>query len=377
VCIFVNSEFEVTRTSDLIMGPTMKAVRFHGQNDLRYEDIPVPNVERGQVKIKPAWVGICGTDLHEYLGGPNLCPTTPHPITKETVPLTFGHEFSGVVDDVGEGVTEYKKGDRVVVQPIIYDNTCGACKAGQINCCYKNGFVGLSGWGGGLAEYIVLDQSFLYHLPNNVPLEIGALIEPLAVAWHAVNMSGFKKGDSVLILGAGPIGLAVIQSLKARGADKIIISEVAARRKEFAKGFGAHYILDPTKDDIVAKCRELCEDQGVHLVFDAAGVQAGLDQAVEAVRARGTIVNIAVWEKACTIHPNKLVFKERKYMGIATYVNGDFQEVMDAISEGRMKPEKMITKKIKLDEVEKEGFSALINDKANQVKILVEVGGGN
>jgi threonine dehydrogenase-like Zn-dependent dehydrogenase len=189
-------------------------------------------------------------------------------------------------------------------------------------------------------------------------------------------MSEFKKGQSVLILGGGPIGLAVIQSLKARGADKIIVSEIAGQRKVFAKDFGADYVLDPTKDDIVERCRELCEDQGVHIVFDTAGVQAGLDQAIEAVRARGTIVNIAVWEKPCTIHPNKLVFKERKYLGIATYVNGDFQEVMDAISEGRMRPDKMITKKIKLDQVESEGFNSLINDKANQVKILVEVGGG-
>ena len=189
-------------------------------------------------------------------------------------------------------------------------------------------------------------------------------------------MSEFVKGQSVLILGGGPIGLAVVQALKARGADKIIVSEMAAARKDFAKEFGANYVLDPTKDDIVAKCREICEDQGVHIVFDAAGVQAGLDQAVEAVRARGTIVNIAVWEKPCTIHPNKLVFKERKYLGIATYVNGDFQEVTDAISEGRMHPDKMITKKIKLDQVESEGFASLIHDKANQVKILVEVGGG-
>ncbi|QDS73804.1 hypothetical protein FKW77_005945 [Venturia effusa] len=358
------------------MGETMQAVRFHGKGDLRYEQIPIPTVGKGQVKIRPSWVGICGTDLHEYLGGPNLCPTTPHPITQEKVPLTFGHEFSGIVDSVGEDVTKYKKGDRVVIQPIIYDNTCGACQAGQINCCYKGGFVGLSGFGGGLADFIVLDQTYLYHLPYNVPLEIGALIEPLAVAWHAVNMSNFEPGQSVLILGGGPIGLAVLQTLLARGASKIIVSEMAAARKQFARDFGATHVLDPTKDDIVASCRSLCEDQGVHIVFDAAGVQAGLDQAVDAVRARGTIVNIAVWEKPCTIHPNKLVFKERKYLGIATYVDGDFQEVMDAISEGRMKPGKMITKKIQLDRVEEEGFAALIEDKANQVKILVEVGGG-
>lgn len=161
-----------------------------------------------------------------------------------------------------------------------------------------------------------------------------ALVEPLAVGWHAVNISPYKPGDSVLILGGGPIGLAVIQALKARGAEKIIVSEVAPKRRDFAKQFGAHYVLDPTKDDIVAKVRELCDGQGANVAFDAAGVQAGLNQAVMAIRARGTLVNIAVWEKAATLHPNDLVFKERSYMGVATYVKGDFQDVIDAIASG-------------------------------------------
>ncbi|PSN68952.1 sorbitol dehydrogenase [Corynespora cassiicola Philippines] len=355
----------------------MKAVRFHGKNDLRYEEIPVPKVGKGQVKLRPAWVGICGSDLHEYLGGPNLCPTTPHPITKETVPLTFGHEFSGVIEEVGEEVTDYKIGDRVVVQPIIYDGTCGPCLEGLHNCCWSNGFVGLSGWGGGLAEHIVVPTSTLYHLPDNVPLEIGALIEPLAVGWHAVKISPYQKGHAVLILGGGPIGISVILALKARGADKIIVSEVSARRQEYAKKFGADYVVNPLKEDVVKRCRELCDGQGVHEVFDCAGVQAGLDTAVHAVRARGTIVNIAIWEKACSIVPNDLTFKERKYMGVATYQVGDFQEVIDAISSGSMRPHEMITGKIELTEVEEKGFKALINDKDNQVKILVKVGGGN
>ncbi|PNS20824.1 hypothetical protein CAC42_2755 [Sphaceloma murrayae] len=281
------------------------------------------------------------------MGGPSLCPTTPHPITGEQVPLTFGHEFSGIVEEVGQGVSKFKPGDRVCVQPIIYDGTCGACQEGFINCCYSNGFVGLS-----------------------------AMVEPLAVGWHAVNISPWKPGMSALVLGGGPIGLSVIQALRARGDGQIIVSELSAKRKDFAKQFGADVIVDPTKEDVVKRCRELCDGQGVHVVYDCAGVQAGLDTAVEAVRARGAVVNIAIWEKPCTITPNQFCFKERSYLGVATYQAGDFQAVLDAISSGRMKPEAMITKKIKLDEVVEEGFSALIKDKENQVKILVAAGKG-
>lgn len=138
-------------------------------------------------------------------------------------------------------------------------------------------------------------------------------MEPLSVGWHAVDVSPFKEGDTVLILGGGPIGLAVIHALKARGADKIIVSEVAPRRKEFATQFGAHYVLDPTKDDVVARVKEICGGVGVNVAFDAAGVQAGLDTAILAIRARGTLVNIAIWEKTATLIPNQLVFRRHAH----------------------------------------------------------------
>jgi threonine dehydrogenase-like Zn-dependent dehydrogenase len=162
-----------------------------------------------------------------------------------------------------------------------------------------------------------------------------ALIEPLAVAWHAVRISPFRAGDSVLVLGGGPIGLAVIQILKALGAKTIIVSEIAERRRQFALKFGAHAVLDPSKNDIIAKCRELTGGGGVHIAFDAAGVQAGLDTAIHAVRARGTIVNIAIWSDQATIQPNLFVLKERSFIGAATYQKNDFQEVIDAISSGK------------------------------------------
>lgn len=282
-----------------------------------------------------------------------------------------------MIEEIGDGVSnKFKVGQRVCVQPIIYDGSCGACQDGLINCCYSNGFVGLSGWGGGLSEHLVVPEYAVVPIPDNVGLDVAALVEPLAVGWHAVNASPYKPGDSVLILGGGPIGLSVIQALRARGCEKIIVSEVSSMRKQFAKDFGAHYVLDPTKDDIVARCRELADGQGVHVTFDAAGVQAGLDQAILALRARGTHVNIAIWEKRCNIFPNDLVFREKRYLGVATYVKGDFEEVIKALSDGRLdNAKKMITKRIGLDEVVEEGFKALVKDKDNQVKILVRASG--
>ncbi|KAI4720166.1 GroES-like protein [Aureobasidium sp. EXF-10727] len=356
---------------------TMKALRIHGKEDLRLEEIQSPQCGDGQIMIRPAWCGICGTDLHEYMGGPSLCPTTPHPITNETVPLTIGHEFSGIIEELGQGVSDkYTRGQRVVVQPIIYCGECGSCKDGIPNCCDKNGFVGLSGWGGGLAEHIVVPEYCVVPVPDNVSLEVAALVEPLAVAWHAVNMSpvkDFKKGQFALILGGGPIGLSVIQALRAHGDGTIIVSEVSTKRKAFAEDFGADFILDSMKDDIPERCKEICGGvRGVDCVFDAAGVQAGLDSAVLAMRARGTLVNIAIWEKDARIIPNQFVFREKTYKGVATYVLGDFDEVLQAISSGRMKPEKMITKKVELKDVIEEGFLTLLKDKDNHVKVLIK-----
>ena len=154
------------------------------------------------------------------------------------------------------------------------------------------------------------------------------------MGWHAVNTSPLAQGDSVLVLGGGPIGLAVVQALKAKGASNVIVSEVAERRRHFAKHFGADYVLDPTKDDIVSSVREICGGKGADVAFDCAGVQAGLDQAVLSIRARGTLVNVAVWEKSATITPNQFVFRERRYMGVATFVKGDFRDVIDAIASG-------------------------------------------
>ena len=170
--------------------------------------------------------------------------------------------------------------------------------------------------------------------------------------------------------------MAVIQALRARNCKQIIVSELSSMRKQYAKDFGAHHVIDPSKENIVDRCRELCDGQGADIAFDCAGVQVGMDQAVEAIRARGTLVNIAIWEKRATFWPNHFNFRERHYVGVATYQAGDFEEVINAIADGRLDMcKKMITKRIEMNEVLDEGFMTLINDKDNQVKILVKGSG--
>lgn len=297
---------------------TMNAVRFYGQRDIRLDKVPLPPpVQPGWVRVSPKFCGICGTDLHEYLGGANLIPTPghPHPLTGETLPLTIGHEFSGVVEEVGEGVTHVKPGDKVCIQPTLWCNGCRSCKRDLVNCCDSNGFLGLSGWGGGMSESTNAPAAAVKPLPDNISLEVGALIEPLAVGWHSVSISPYKEGDSALVLGGGPIGLSAIQALVSKGCKNIIVCEVAKRRREFATQFGAHHVIDPTVTDVVAEVEKLTGGLGADVGFDCAGVQIAVDSALKALKARGTLVNVAVWEKRASLNMNDMVFRERAYMG--------------------------------------------------------------
>lgn len=227
-----------------------------------------------------------------------------------------------------------------------------------------------------MCEYTIAPERSVKRLPDNIPLEIGALVEPLAVGWHAVDISPYKVGDSVLVLGGGPIGLAVVQALVGKKCQNIIVSEISSKRRQFADDFGAHHVIDPTACDMVEEVERLTAGEGADLCFDAAGVQPALDAAFKAIKARGTVVNIAVWPKRATLDMNDVVFRERAYMGVATYAPGDFEAVIKALSAGSMDPKGMITKVIAMDEVVEEGFKALIEDKDSQVKILVDVGQG-
>lgn len=303
---------------DMPVAATMKALRFHARQDLRIDTIAVPAIGPGQVRLVPKFCGICGSDLHEYLDGPIMMPAADcaHPISKESLPLTMGHEFSGVVEEVGEGVRDIHPGDRVCVLPLMFDGDCDACVRGIVNCCDKRGVVGVSGWGGGLSESVVLPASCIKKLPDSISLEVGALVEPLAVGWHAVDASPLAPGDTALVLGAGPIGLAVVQALLGRGCARIIVSEVSTKRRAFAREFGAHDVVNPAEEDLAARVLEITGGKGADIAYDAAGVAVAVGQALDSLRVRATLVNIAVWGRELPVPMNKISFREIRYTGV-------------------------------------------------------------
>ncbi|KAJ5116624.1 alcohol dehydrogenase [Penicillium angulare] len=350
----------------------MLAVRFHGKGDIRVDKVEEPKCKKGEIKMKPAFVGICGSDLHEYTSGPVLVPKSNHPITGESSPVTMGHEFSGTIEEVGEGVNHLRPGQRAVVRPTIFDKECAACTQGSQHCCKNIGFIGLSGYGGGMAEHIVAPAGHYYPLPDSIALEHASLIEPLAVAWHAVDRSPFKANDNTLVLGAGPIGIGTVQVLSLRGAKNIIVVELLPNRKELAKQYGATHVLDPREVDIPTAVRGLTDQNGVELVFDTAGVEVALNGVIEATRVQGTIVNIAVWEARPAIDVNDLMYREINYMGATLYDENSFQQVINALHYGQLKPHGMISTKLKLQDAVDKGFKQLLEARDSYCKILVD-----
>ena len=346
----------------------MKAAVIYGTKDVRIEDVPEPKVSKGKVKIKVAWCGICGSDLHAYHHGFGLA-LEEHPLSKKKVPLILGHEFAGVVTEVGEGVTHVSVGDKVAVEPNLYCGECIYCRRGDYNLCKLSnaGFLGLSD-DGGFAEYVVADAKHFYKLPDNMSLEEGALVEPTAVAYHAVKRSGLKLGDTVAIFGAGPIGQLVLLCANAAGAAKTIVVDVSKERLAKAKELGATVVINPAEENAEEKIFSLAPD-GVDVAFEAAGAQPTFTTALSVLKKKGTLLVVAGFSKDVTMNTNPLLFNETNIRFTLAYAN-EFPTVIDLISQGKLDVTKVITKKIKLDNLVKDGIELLSVDKS-QSKILV------
>ncbi|MFC0267811.1 2,3-butanediol dehydrogenase [Kushneria aurantia] len=347
----------------------MQAARWYAARDIRVETVEVPTLhDPHQVRVRVAACGICGSDLHEYAAGPIFIPVAqPHPISGEKAPIIMGHEFAGEVVEVGEAVTRVKVGDRVAIEPILSPYKDGAYVMERYNLSPQLGFHGLSGGGGGFAEFTVVGEHMVHRLPEGLSYEQGALVEPAAVGLHAVRKSSLKAGDNAVVFGAGPIGLMVIESLKAAGASHIYAVEVSAARKQRAADLGAE-VLDPTEGDVVEKITALTEG-GADFAFEVTGLPAVLNQAIDCTHPGGETVIVSIWEKEASIPPNHLVIQERTLKGIIAYRH-IYPAVLALMQQGYFRVEDLVTERIALEDVVEKGFEALLADKS-QVKIMV------
>ncbi|MFJ3030824.1 2,3-butanediol dehydrogenase [Rothia terrae] len=353
----------------------MKAARYYDNHDIRIEDIPEPTPANGEVLIKVAWCGICGTDLHEYLDGPIFCPThnTPHPISGETAPVTLGHEFSGVIEALGEGITDLEVGDHVVVEPyIINEDVNVGPDSNDYHLSDNMNFIGLAGRGGGLSEKVAVKRRWVHKISKKIPLDQAAVIEPLTVGYHAVDRAGeLPEGSIALVGGAGPIGLLTGAVLRAKGIT-VVISELSElRRKKALEAGSADYAFSPAETNVVEEVRKLSKDgRGADAAFECTSVQVVLDTLIDAVRPTGKIVIVSIWGKPATIDMHKIVMKEIDLRGTIAYVN-NHPDTIKLVESGKLDLAPFITGKIQLEDLIDKGFDTLINHNETAVKILV------
>ncbi|CAF0982302.1 unnamed protein product [Adineta ricciae] len=346
---------------------SMKAARYYDRNDIRVEEMSVPLVGKKQVKIEVKYAGICVADVHEYLHGPIFIPMKqPYLPNGHHGVTTMGREFSGVVVELGDDVkrTDIQIGDRVVVEPLVR-NQDKSSVAEPIGC------IGLS-CNGAFAKYVVVDDYMVHKIPDAITFEQGALVEPAAVAVHAVKCSNLQPEETCVIFGAGPIGLLCLQSALAFGVTRIIIVDIVDKRLEKARELGATLVINGKDTNICQQIKDYTNGAGTHVYFDAAGTESTFATGISCLRRGGRAILIAVFPKPLTFDAMDIVTREISIRGISDYQNA-FGEAIQLINNKNMDVERIVSKKIKLDDIVKDGFDTLSSD-LSHIKILIDIG---
>lgn len=381
----------------------MRALAFFGKGDVRFtSSLEEPHIHTpDELIIDIAWCGICGTDLKEYTEGPLFFPEDGcvHEISGNGLPQAMGHEMTGIVSKVGPGCTKFKVGDHVVVEPTgtckdryRWPNSpnadkpiCEACKKGMSNICKYLGLCGAGVESGGFAERVQMNEVHCHKVPEHMPLDVAALIQPIAVCWHAVKVSHYKKGASALIIGGGPIGLGTILALQGFGCTDIVLSEPAKIRREFAEKMGAR-VFDPVSkplEEAIEYLRSIAPGgDGYDFTFDCSGQEVTLKTAIECCTFRGTAVNVAVWNhrKAVDFYPMDITMQEKRYTGSMCYTAEDFEDVIEAFANKCIDVETashMITSKVTIEDGVNGAIMRLLNDKEHVIKVLLTPNNNN
>ncbi len=338
----------------------MRAVRWHGRRDVRLDDLPAPPSPRAhEVLVQVEWCGICGTDLEEYLHGPLLVPTTPHPLTGFHAPLVLGHEVSARVVEAGS-TAALQPGRLVALDGYYFCGTCPGCLRHQVQLCERWGHIGLSA-PGGLAELMTVPARMALPATAEVASDALALAEPFSVAVRALRRGCVQGGERVGVVGGGTIGLAVSQVAGALGAE-VTLAEPEPARRALAGQLGAEAVADV----------ELL-GSGYDAVFDCSGVAAAAAAALLALRQGGRLVAVGIPLGTAELDLRRIVLDELSVLGSIGHVwDEDFADAVRLICEGVVDPAPLISHRISLGEAVSTGFDLLAGRAGSDVrKILV------
>ncbi len=354
----------------------MKALRFHAAGNVQLDDIPAPAVPGPhEVVVAVRQCGICGTDVHEYLEGPIFVAATPHPLTGASAPLVLGHEFSAVVTQAGAEVDRVKPGDRVAILPHLHKPGDYFVRRGLGHISDTTAIVGLSSTYGGMGEFAVLPQANVVRLPDDVSDEQGALFEPAAVAVNAVDRGGVFAGASVLVTGAGPIGILVAMAARAAGATRVLVSEANPGRRHRLASLGLDVtICDPAGAELAEAANRLTEEGlGVDVAIECAGNERALADCIGHVRRGGTVVQVGIF-----VHPPRVDMRLLTSKSIMLTTSFGFPitigpRVIGMIAASQLPVEKIITGRIGLAEAVERGLAELARPGNEQLKILIAI----
>ena len=328
---------------------------------IEYRDIPIREPAAKEVVVKVKAVAICGSDLHLFKG--------KHP--SATLPAAVGHELSGEVVSCGSGVTRFKEGDRVTVEPVIACGVCHFCSRGQYNLCERISFQYRQGQGA-FADYFYAPEYRVYKLPDNVSFQEGALVEPCSVALHAVKTSDIKIGQTSAVIGAGAIGILVSKIVGNLTGVKPFVTDLNAFRGKRAIEMGSFDTSEWARDEFTDRVISLTDNLGVHAVFEAVGVEATLNQAMQIVRKGGKIMLLGIFEDPTPkIAANLFVQKEISITGSQGYA-WDFQDAIDMISSGLVEVQMLITSQLPFSKLQY-GFDSLMLPGNEQIKVVINL----
>ncbi|KAE8156404.1 D-xylulose reductase A [Aspergillus tamarii] len=321
-----------------------------GIHKVKFEDRPIPELrDAHDVLVNVRFTGICGSDVHYWEHG-----SIGQFVVKD--PMVLGHESSGVISKVGSAVTTLKVGDHVAMEPGIPCRRCEPCKAGKYNLCEKMAFAATPPYDGTLAKYYVLPEDFCYKLPENINLQEAAVMEPLSVAVHIVKQANVAPGQSVVVFGAGPVGLLCCAVARAFGSPKVIAVDIQKGRLEFAKKYAATATFEPSKVPALENANRIVNEndlgRGADIVIDASGAEPSVHTGIHVLRPGGTYVQGGMGRNEITFPIMAACTKELNVRGSFRYGSGDYKLAVNLVASGKVSVKELITGVVSFEDAE-------------------------